>query len=446
MRALFVTDSYLIDVLGIGYLSSYLKQAGHEVDIVQTKEEDVFEKIETYDPDMVCYSVTTGKHVFYRELNKQIRRYYPDIISVFGGPHITFFPQFCNDPDIDIGVRGEGFDAIVDIANAYEKCHDLLSIDNVVWKKTIRPLRPLKDKATLLFPDRELMYKYYKNYNNPIKNVMASFLCPMDCKYCYNPKYKEMYGIKRSEIRPVVLVIEEVQRLEKYPLDLLFFQDDIFPIYDRDWIASFISGYKLTKMTPFHIQVRIEMVNEQVIKDLKSVGLHGVTFAIESGNEELRRSLLNRKMSNETIINGAKILKDHDVRVRIENMVGIPNETWADMKSTLKLNTRCKPDIAWASLFQPYPGTELGDKCISSGLFDGDIDDIGGSFFDTYRLKADNPKRIERLQKLFALIVMIPPLYWLAKPLASLPFDKFYRKVYQWVKTYLYEKRLYQTR
>lgn len=436
MKVLFIVDDYLIDPLGIGYLSSYLKLNSINVDIVKTKKEDIDLKIKDYQPDVFAYSITTGKHIYYKELNKKLKEKYPNVVSVFGGPHVTFFPQYIDSPEMNYGIRGEGFRAFPELVSALDSCLNKQFIDNVVTSDHTSPLRPLIDKSNLLFPDRELMYKYPENRDNPIKNVMCSFQCPMNCGYCFNPKYKEMYGIKESEIRPVDSVIEEIRQLKEYPLDLIFFQDDIFPIYKSGWLSEFCDKYDFG--IPFHIQIRIEMLNEDIVKDLKAVGLHGVTFAIESGNEVLRRSVLGRQIADSTIYKGAELLRKYGIKFRAENMIGIPNESMETALQTLDMNLKCKPTIAWASVFQPYPGTKLGDQYTSAN-----IDEITDSFFEGYILDVPNHKQYSRLQKLFPIIVENPFLRRYVKVLANLPMDKLYYKLFLWYKKKLYTKKLY---
>jgi radical SAM superfamily enzyme YgiQ (UPF0313 family) len=440
MKVLFITDNVVVENLGIGYLSSYAKKAGHKVDFIQTKKEDLEDKILCYEPNVLAYSVTTGKHNFFRKLDSEIKKWYK-AQSVFGGPHITFFPKFIQGDDI--GIRGEGFEAFPELLDRLENKQSIETMDNIVLEGLINPLRPLLDKTTLLRPDRHLMYSYFDNYNNPIKNVMCSFFCPYSCPYCYSKKYKEMYGIKSAEIRPVNDIIEEINKLKLYPLKMIFFQDDIFPIYRDKWLDEFCAEYEKIGI-PFHIQVRAEMITNDIIKKLKPVGLHGVTFAIESGNLDLRMGLLKRKMSNSLIINAADILHQNGIRLRTENMIGIPHETYDTAMETLRLNIECKPDIAWASLYQPYPGTDLGNQCIEEKLFDGDMDELADNFFDTYRLKSRYSTQFTRLQKIFSLIVMFPFLSYFTRILTSLPFDSLYKKVYKIVKLYLYQRRLFR--
>ena len=441
MKALFITDDYIIDPLGIAWLSAYLKQAGHQVELLILDDENNWDKLIKDQPDMLCYSVTTGKHVHYQSMNSGLRMgLKQDLISVFGGPHVTFFPEYLSGEWMDIGVRGEGFDALVDIANALQNKESLQDIPNLVIDGKQNPLRPLRDKNDLLLPDRNLIYERPKNRDNPIKNVMASFSCMQDCPYCQAKEYRKLYGLQGAEIRDVGNVMEEIDDLLRFPLELIFFQDDIFPLYKKAWLESFCEQYKKFRI-PFHIQVRAEYISGDNIRMLKSVGLHGVTFAIESGNVELRKKMLNRKMSNQTIKRASDILHRHDVKLRTENMVGIPGETWETVMETLNLNVECSPTIAWASLYQPYPGTDLGNLCIERGLFDGNFESISESFFDTYRLDVEDGSKFEKLQKLFSLMTKYPALRVLLPLLIWLPFR--YKKLYSIVKKGLY-RQLYK--
>jgi len=393
-------------------------------------------------PDMLCYSVTTGKHNYYMDINSGIRMAIKkDILSVFGGPHVTFFPEYIFGKYMDVGVRGEGFEAIVELANAVEAQESIADIDNLVFEGQVNPLRPLMSKDTMLYPDRDLIYRRPKNRDNPIKNVMCSFLCPYSCGYCYSKQYKQLYGVKTAEIRPVGEVMGEIDDLMRFPLEMIFFNDDIFPVYDTEWLDLFCNQYPLRCDKPFHVQLRAEYINDNVIRKLKEVGLHGVTFAIESGNEVLRNTILKRRMTNDAVIRAADTIHKHDVKLRTENMVGVPYETWGTAMETLDLNIQCNPTIAWSSLYQPYPGTELGDMCKSKGLFDGNINDIAGSFFDTYRLDVPEARRFEKLQKLLSLTVKYPVLKRALPILTRLPSD--YKGVYSATKTRLY-KELYK--
>ena len=415
MKILFVADDFTCDPLGIAWLSAYLKDAGHETDAATPAEAMMLGDA----PDILCYSVTTGNHVYYRTVNHMLRHRFPDAVSVFGGAHVTFFPEYIQSDNIDVGVQGEGFGAIVDIANAVESDNWFWDIDNAVIDGIPNPLRPLKDKTDLLLPDRDIIYK--KNFNKPIKSIMASFGCPHACPYCYNRDWKKLYKTGKTQVRPVASIVAEVEDLKRFPVKLLYFEDDVFPVYDREWLDEFCATYD--RSLPFHIHLRVEYIKDETIRRLKEVGLHSVTFAIESGDDTLRRKVLKRRMTRIAILGAARTLRRHGVNFRTQNMIGIPYETWETALKTLFLNIECKPTMGWASVYQPYPGTELGDICLDNGWYEGDVDSISSSFFDTYKLGVPHGRRYERLQKLFGLAVRHPRLGRTIVPqMAKLPF------------------------
>ena len=440
MKVLFVADDFKCDPLGIAWLSAYLRAAGHDVGIkiLEGKSPEWYDVVYN-PPDMLCYSVTTGMHDYYMRINAGIRMTLKNpVISVFGGPHVTFFPEYIRGQYMDIGVRGEGYEAIVDIANALRDKSSLSEIPNAVLDGKINPLRPLMDKTNMLLPDRSIIYK--KNHDKPIKSIMTTFGCPHSCPHCFNKEWKNMYDTGAVQVRPVQSVLAEVDDLRKsYRVDILYFEDDVFPVFKRDWLDGFFANYD--KSLPFHIHLRVEYITDDTIRRLKEVGLHSVTFAIESGNYTLRSEVLKRDMTDRAILDAAAILHKHEVKFRTQNMIGIPGETWETALQTLTLNVKCNPTIAWASIFQPYPGTELGELCVENGLFDGKLDDISGSFFDTYRLDVPEARRYERLQKLFSLAAKSPLARSLLPTLTRLPLD--YSEIHSRIKTTLY-KRLYK--
>jgi len=262
------------------------------------------------------------------------------------------------------------------------------------------------------------------------------------CPYCYNSSYRELYVGYKQQLRFPSSIHKELDTLQQYPLELVYFQDDLFPVFSTPWLYDFCQMYSSIRV-PFHVQLRAEFVTDKVIEPLVEVGLHGVTFAVEAGDSEFRQSVLNRHQSNETITNAAKVLRKHKLRFRIENMLGAPGESLSQVMETVRLNTECKPTFGWASLFQPYPRTQLGDKAIEAGLFDGDVDKIGVTFSDEYILDVEHRDRFVRLQRLFGLAVRFWSVRMLLPLLVRLPLGSLYAKLGKWFKGFSYKHRLY---
>ena len=87
-------------------------------------------------------------------------------------------------------------------------------------------------------------------------------------------------------------------------------------------------------------------------------------MGVESGNEELRKLVLKRDMTNAKIIEAADLFHKYGISIMTQNMVGLPDETIENAYETILVNTKVKPAYAWASIFQPYPRTELYHYCI----------------------------------------------------------------------------------
>ena len=440
MNILFITEPYVIDPIGIAYLSAALKKNDHVVKILRTCDLNKSTKdLVQFHPDILAYSVYTGRQNFYVNLNRNIRRFltrhhqYP--VSIFGGPHPTFFSEIIKKAYVDVVCQGE-FDLLIsDMINRFE--HGKI-LRKYVFKADMNP----QDLDALPFPDRELIYQFPENANNPIKNIMTSRGCPFSCPYCYNSAFNKMFTGKTVRYRSVDSVIEEAaQLLCNYPqTKYIFFVDDEF-VSKISRLAEFSEKWIKNIAIPFHAQLRIDLVTEEKVMLLKEAGCTSITFAIETGNEKKRKTLLRRKISNETILNAARILRKHNILFRTENMLALPNETVDEAIETLDLNIACKPTIGWSSLFQPYPKTDLGELAVDQKLFDGKLEDIPSTFFEKSVLKIPEgqKRRFENLQRLFGFICSHPFLRIFVRFLIWLPMNRIYNHLYAWHKKSRYD-------
>jgi len=446
MRILFITKNFVIEPLGILYLSGALKAAGHQTDIVKADAENIEEKVKNFSPDIIAYSVTTGQHRYFSGINLKLKNRF-NFVAIFGGPHPTFFKEFINEEGIDIICIGEGEGAIVDLANRLKEGRDFKDIPNL-WIKEgsgiIRnPVRPLAELDSLPYPDRELIYKRYpKSYRNPIKNFIGGRGCPYNCPYCFNHSSREIYQDKGPYVRfrSVDSLLEEISEVKNsYPLKMLYFQDDTFGT-KMEWLEEFCQKYSRLINLPFHCHARINLISEESAALLKKAGCSGVTFAIETADDRLRNEILGRNMGKESIIKSSKIIKKAGLKLRIFNMLGLPGGSLDTDFETLKLNILCKPDLGWASIYQPYPRTKLGDLCVQMGIYDGNIDKISETFFEESVLAILDKDKINNLQKLFALTVSFPVLTPLIKILINFPPNAIFLKIYSYWKERLNRK------
>ncbi len=432
MKILFLSFPWIIDLLGMGYLSSILKKAGHIVDI--TRPDVMWADLHSLRPDIVAISTTTGQHTRYLRLAREIKRKYPGIRIVLGGAHPTYFPEVVKEECVDFIIKGEGELSFLKLIKAIAK----YGYDQAA-ERNVEPL--IKDLDTIPFPDRELIYKYPENYNNPIRNVFTSRGCPFNCNYCYMVAFRDLYKDQPLvRYRSVDNIVAECKELiERYPTKLIFFADDEFAINGKR-LTEFRDKYKKEVGIPFHCQLRIDCLTEEKAKILKDAGCYSVTFAIESGNQITRWAVLDKKVTDRQIIKGVELLKKYNLHFRIENMVGLPGELIENALETLKLNTMCGGVYNWVSLYQPYPRTKLGELCKKINLFDGKTDGFKENFFEDTVLIINEKHKFINLQRLFAVFAFFKFPEWLVRVLISFPKNKIYEKVFKTFKERRYKK------
>ena len=120
MHLLFIVREIDNEPQGILLIAAALKQAGHRASLVVATEEDPLAATRRLRPDVVGYTVYTGTHSYYLELNRRIKAAQPDVFSIFGGPHPTFFPEMIEAEGVDALCIGEGEQATVDLLNALQ--------------------------------------------------------------------------------------------------------------------------------------------------------------------------------------------------------------------------------------------------------------------------------------------------------------------------------------
>ncbi len=101
---------------------------------------------------------------------------------------------------------------------------------------------------------------------------------------------------------------------------------------------------------------------------LKHGGCDKVLIGIESGNDRVRREVMNRSVSTEKIKEAFSLVKEAGMTTYAFNMVGLPGEDASMMLDTLKLNAEISPDQGQVMIFFPYPKTLLYSRCREEGL------------------------------------------------------------------------------
>lgn len=441
----------LFPYMGFMYLSAIAKKFQHNVEVfVASAGEDFIQSVVEYKPDVICFSATSPSYNFTRETAKKLKYHIPESFVLVGGWHPTFNPEILQQETcFDALCLGEGeipFEVFLQSYPDIEKMKVIpnfhIKINNRIYKNPLCDL--IQNLDDIIFPDRSIYYDKFELLRNQLTRIFfAGRGCPFPCTYCFNENMKISYKNKGRYVRfrSPENIIKEIDIVKsKYPTKYIQFNDDTFNS-DNKWLLSFLECYKLKCNLPFLIACRIERLDENIVKKMKEAGVDRIGFALEHGNEEYRKNVLRRTMSNSAIINGSQLLKKYNIRFHLNGMVGLPEETLDLAFETLRVCQQIKPDFAHMNLFQPYPGTQLYKTVKEKGLIRTGIKEdelTGHSSFGTNKTKLNSImknkdiKQMINLRSFFPLLVKYPRLLPFIKPLLLLPPNKYFEFVYAW--------------
>lgn len=361
---------------------------------------------------------------------------------VGGGPHCSLFPEAMADIDsFDAVVVGEGEEVIVSLAEHVSRGEPFTAIPGI-WTRTSNG-NPIPAGAAPVPADLDALAEpAYDLYSREVvlnyPGLMFSRGCPYNCSYCCNAAYREHLGaVKVRFFSPQRAVLRSEQYVSMFHPPYLNFDDDTFTKNPK-WMALFLEGYRRSVGLPFNCNTRPESVTPEVCRLLKEGGCDTVALGCESGSEELRRTVLNRAMSDEVIIRAAESIHTAGLHLATFNMVGIPGERWSDYLKTVALNRRIVPEKVQMTVYYPFRGTALGDSCFERGFVRKN--GTAASYFGRSVLRIpDFPAwQICIAQRLFKFLVFIKPapvkaFFELAKDtVKALPFG--HRLVQPWLR------------
>ncbi len=427
MKVLVINEYLPQEMLGIMWLARAIKDAGHEIKCLFIPDKQWLAKVREYDPDVVCYSVTTGMHLYFADINRKVKQALPNVLTVFGGPHPTFSPEYVETDGVDAVCRGEGEYAMVELLDKMQRGENYYETQNFWFKhretgEIVRNMpRPLVENLdTLGMPDREVIYDAGDVYRDSDRKVFVTQRgCPMNCSFCFHHAWKKkVYGARNKEYtrkRSVDHVLAEIKQVrEKYNLKFVHFLDDIFNLRN-DWLDEFCEKYPKEVGLPFDVILMANMTTEAHIEKLAKAGCVYARIAFEAASDYVRNAVFRKNTTRKQLTDAAEWIRKYGIRLGSLNMIGGPGGTLEDEWDTVRLNIECKVDHPLVSIMQPYPEFDIEDMTREMGYAVAGYDDFPQKFNRTASIAFENKHVLENLHKWFPIVVRFPSLMPLAR-------------------------------
>ncbi|MEC7641288.1 MAG: radical SAM protein [Nitrospinota bacterium] len=369
-----------IQPLGAGLLGTILKYAGCEVKILDLPvermlnpdftDEELLTYIGRFKPKFMAMSVWSPTAAAAFELADTVKSRYPDIPLVFGGPHLTSFPEATlrRYQSIDIVAEGEGEATILELAEHFDKGEPTLkNILGIGYRVNGEPVfnasRPrLDDLNDLPLVDRSLfklegylpLPQRYKRL--PTANLVTSRGCPYACTFCFEAG---RFGLK-FRAQSVERVIEEIQYLQReYGVKEINFWDDIF-LVNKKWIYAFCDAIEKENINiSWTCESRVDHVNPELLQRIAKAGCYSIFYGFEAGTDELLEDM-EKGTTVEQNRQAAIWTEEAGIAIRASFILGLPTETPEMGQKTIDFALSLPGlDALTFSFATPHPGTEL---------------------------------------------------------------------------------------
>lgn len=384
MNILYIVDTFsIIEPMGTLQLSAITKARGHKSFICAIDDGDVWRKLEENRIDAVACSFMSTEAGNFNVLVRQIRARYPNMPIIAGGPHPTYYAQIADTWPVDAVVVGEGDHVVAELLENLYSGKDISHLKNVHTKQFKNPQGNLvEDLDTLPFSDRDLLKDVAPFKYIPMKSFFATRGCPYSCSYCFNSAYNKMHKDKGEVLRrrSVENLIQEIEYVKaNYKMDFVRFGDDTFVMKYDAWVEEFCDKYPKRVGVPFYFLIHPNLASEVLIKNLRKAGCHSIMLGIESGNEHVRRKVLDRYVADATIKKAFDLYRKYGIKVFSNTILGLPETTLENDLESLNFTLDCKPFYSGFTVFTPFPGTALGEYSKQKGYVKGS-DDFAESF------------------------------------------------------------------
>lgn len=439
---------------GVMSIAGYLQRLGVQTEVLITSLESInADRFPAGAPALIGFSVLSNDLSWLDRSLAQVRALWPATPVIVGGIHALLFGRdLLADPRIDYVCCGDGEPVLAALSEALRRGADPPAIPGLLTRAAAAGNDPpLLFNVAATEENREI---YYARYPQLAAEEQKQFLtmraCPYDCAFCYGAQLRRVLGTETMLVRrkPPAVVIAEIRRVrERWGMRCVFFSDDLFT-HDVLWLREFLPRYRDEIGLPFIVSLRLDQLDPETAAALRAAGCYLIRCGVETGNEPLRRQVLKKNMSNAALTRGVHVARAAGLKIQTSNMFCLPGETPALAWETVEFNCRLGTDYIFATVFLPFPGTQLTGQAIRLGLLPANYSyhDLPRSFFRPRSVLALPARQeVENIMCVAALAIRWPRLIPLLRRLTRIPgLQWLHRAVYygSLFVSYRHERRL----
>ena len=384
---------------GLAYIAAALKKAGHEVVGLNLNNDSNHSSAK----DMITYRIKEalsepfdliglgGLCIDYSFIKDalEVMRDCTFTPIVLGGGIMRDGDFIFNNLKPDYGIKHEGEEAMVRLADALELGEGVSHIDNLYYWDDNTPKFTKEDYEygdidSRAFPDYDvfgakdmidnysmitrLTYRYPRYRPRPMI-ITTARSCPFNCSFCVHsggPKYR---------VRSFSNIMDEIKQLyDKYHFNILIIIDELFvpnkyKVREFCEVLSFYKkkyGWDFTWTFQTHASANLD---KESLELLKKAGCFMFSYGIESASPIILKSM-NKKTDISQTIEAIRLSQEVGIGFCGNLLFGDPAETVETAKETLNFFLEyCMHVSVFFGALEAYPGCQLFDRCMEKGFF-----------------------------------------------------------------------------
>ncbi len=392
--------------MGLGYLAGALLAAGYDVELFDAVIEDEPLPDRLADGRFDVVGISSPTPLIYEAWQAAATAKQHGAVTILGGPHLTLLPgESMQRPEVDLVVRGEAEETIVEIIQGIEITRQRgneaaglylpdepwgnipgLSWRNLAGEVVHNPPRPLRqDIDGLPWPAYHL-FKIDRYTNlNPLTDgldpharaytIVTSRGCPYQCIYCSKPITGHTWRARSPEnvVEEWAYLVREMGATE------IGVTDDVWNLgLERAKAICRLlieRGLNTVPWVTIH-GMRAAPTDAELFQLMKAAGCKRVGFGVESGDQRVLEAI-KKKQTVDEVRAAFRDAKAAGLQTMGFFIFGLPFDTEASMEATIRLALELDPDLGNFMIAAPFPGTEMYDIVLREGrLFSHDWRDF----------------------------------------------------------------------
>jgi len=386
--------------IGLLYLASYLEKNGYsnirvvDADAAHLSWHDLQKLLIKDNPNIIGITGSSFVLPALTKTAKISKENLPNCVVVTGGFGPTKEPEKVlrkTTKDIDFIVMGEGEITFLELVRQIDhKASDFSNINGLAYLDKnndliiTKPRAYIKDLDSIPWPAYHLLEPDFsefagmhaqhsqKEMKPPIATMFASRGCPHRCTFC-------SLGSKMYRQRSPKDIVAEIEFYKKkFGVNSVQIYDDEFMGLSNQqnrWIEEIceeIIKKGLHKSLAFLVQARCsKFIESKTLKKMKEANFVWIWWGVESGSQKIL-DFIKKDIKVEDVVRAFELTKQAGMKSLMFIMIGFPKETPADIKLTVDLIKKLKPNEISIHIVSPYPGSELREYFEEHNLLETD--------------------------------------------------------------------------